>query len=402
MRRTRTAIVFAALGVATLVAGTPASASNATAPAKPDTTVEAQPFSYLPPDVRERMRAQDRAKAAASEVRWAVERTGATGYSGIELRDGAVVLWYKGTPPPAVSTAVARAGRTAPVEVRPARFSLADLKAASHTVIEQIRKRPDGPAHTVKIAMDGSGLVVGTDRPATREAARLFDVGVPVRIEQQPRLEQTARINDTAPYYGGARIVNNETNWFCTTGFGVRSTVDNREYMLTAGHCGRPSTGWNNGDGSRYLGGTSFEHRGYDILLIGTDAGGRMFDGGVGTGEFTKGVAYWDWVYGGEWLCSSGSVSGVICNHRVDAFFASYCDTDMYGTFECYENLIQSTQVDGLTAARGGDSGGPVFGVTGVEQVVAKGVISGVAGSSMVWQDFGTAAIEWSVVPVTG
>jgi hypothetical protein len=247
-----------------------------------------------------------------------------------------------------------------------------------------------------------ASLVVGVDRPTTREAAGLSEVGVPVRVEQQPRLKQAARLNDTEPYCGGARIVNDETNSFCTTGFGVRSEVDNREYMLTAGHCGRPSTGWFNGDRSRFLGRTNFEHIGFDMLLIDTNVAGRMFDGGVGTGEFTKGVAGWDWVFGGELLCSSGSVSGVICNHRVDEFFASYCDTDVYGTSECYHNLILSTQINGQTAARGGDSGGPVFGVTGNEQVIAKGVISGVAGSQLVWQDFGTAAIEWSIVQVTG
>jgi hypothetical protein len=170
--------------------------------------------------------------------------------------------------------------------------------------------------------------------------------------------------------------------------------------MLTAGHCGRPNGGWSNGDVTQFLGHGAHEHIIHDLLLIGADGGSRIFDGGVGSGEFTKAVAGWDWVYGGEWLCSSGSVSGAICNHVVSSFFNTVCGYDAYGNYECYSDLIASFQVDGWIAARPGDSGGPVFGLTG-DRVLAKGTMTAVAGNWLYWQDFGTAWTDFGVVPLT-
>jgi hypothetical protein len=69
-----------------------------------------------------------------------------------------------------------------------------------------------------------------------------------------------------------------------------------------------------------------------------------------------------------------------------------FCDTDAYGSTECYSDLILANQHDGLTASRPGDSGGPVFGLVGTGQVTAKGTITGVSGTSgLIFQDFATA-----------
>jgi hypothetical protein len=342
------------------------------------------------------MRAQDKARAAASTIRWAVERGKADGFTGLELHEGSVRLWYKGTPPAAVSSAVAGARGTAPVEVLPATHSLAELRSASDRMVAYLRTQPGGPAHRVSIPVDGSGLVVGVDKAAARSAA-LPDVGVPVTVVAQDRVHQNGRTNDFAPFYGGGAIASDD-GVGCTAAFGVRA--GSQQYLLTAGHCGYPGQAWRNGDRSQWIGYGSNEDVGNDLLLIAAHAGSFAFTG-VGSSTAAAHVTGWDWVFTGEELCSSGAVTTWLCGHVViDAGNSSYCGTDPWGNWECYGGLVWSQQEDGAVAGRHGDSGGPVMLPTS-SGIVAKGVISGGGGDDLLWQDFATAASIWGVTPIT-
>src|SRR5437763_10314406 len=118
MTRTRTnpvtrrwrAAALAVLGAgALLVAGPVAHA----APGKPGADA-AGLLARVPAAQRARLQAQLSAHTAADEIRAVAD--GQAGFTGLELHDGSVRLYYKGDPPTAVLAAVGRARAVAPVE----------------------------------------------------------------------------------------------------------------------------------------------------------------------------------------------------------------------------------------------------------------------------------------------
>jgi streptogrisin D len=399
---TRLLAVLAAAVVAGVAAPGAASAGPAAGNQKPAPTAA----DRISPEIRARMVAQEPLKKAASRIQWSVVKGSDKGYAGIVLGAGEVVLWWKGPLPRPVADTVADVRRTTPVRVAAAAHSRAELEAAAKGVEKYMRANPHSPYHGVDIAYDGSGLTVHTD-PSRAVAAKLpaamaVPAGVPVAVAKQERPQLTGRLDDYQPYWGGGRIQNNDNGAFCTAGFPV--TMGGGQFMLTAGHCGRPYGTWNNGNDTRFFGTAAYEHQPHDLLLIATGVAGRMWDGGVGWNEFTKGVAGWDWVYAGELLCTSGSVTGAQCNDWVGFTFTyAFCDFDAYGNYECFNDLTLAYQLDGLPASRPGDSGGPVFGLWGAYQVLAKGTITGRFGSNgLIFQDFGTAWWDFGIVPMLG
>lgn len=383
-------VLCAALGVAAMALGATTATAEPPKPSPaPDTT-----YTDLPAAKRAAMRAQDKARAAADRIRRAVE--GGRGFAGLELHNGGVRLWYQGTLPTAVRTAVNEARHTAPVEVLPAKYSLTQLTAASDRVVDHLRAHPGGPAHRVSVAVDGSGLTVGVDGSPGIQSAGLPDVGVPVQVVAQDRVRPAGRGNDTTPFYGGGYLTAQE-GWACTAGFGVWR--GGRQHLLTAGHCGRPGQTWRNGNNSVAVGTAVDENPGQDLLLIAASAGSHIFTG-VGAGTAVGHVIGWQGVFTGEELCSSGATTTWLCGHVVlDAGNSSYCAFDAYRNWECYSGLVRSRQEDNATAGRPGDSGGPVVLPT-PSGVIAKGTISGGGGADLLWQDFATANALWGVTPV--
>ncbi|MFI0445598.1 hypothetical protein [Actinomadura sp. 6N118] len=359
-------------------------------------------FRYINPDVLKKMRAQEPLTKAASVLRWKVEKSGYAGYADIALEENGVALHWKGDVPAAMKTAMSTAGRHAPVRVVPATHSQADLRAAITPIYEYMKKHPGGPVHSVGIRQDGSSIEVGSSAADLRTvAADLPKMNIPVKVVRKEAPKPTSRLEDTAPYYGGARITNpDKGNRYCTSGFGVKNGAGT-EFLLTAAHCYTPPD-----RAARYTSGTligraSHEVYWHDLIMIPTDAGNRVYDGGVGSGEFSKVVHAWDWVYTGDYLCTSGSVSGVVCNViQGNAFNYAYCDYDFDGDWTCKDDLLLAYQNDGLEASRPGDSGGPVFGLRG-DGVVAKGIIAGNGGRSvLIYQDFGTAWRDFNITVI--
>ncbi len=365
-------------------------------PDKPGTTAGSA-LAQVPPAQRERIVAQNKARAAATEIRSAIERTNPLGYTGIELYQGGVRLWFKGEPPAAVAKAVDNARRSVSVEVMPTAYSLAELKPASDRMLAYLRENPDGPAHRISIPVDGSGLTVGVDANAVDPLAGLPEVGVPVQAIGMNRVHRKGRYDDIPPFYGGA-MINSVEGLRCTSGFAVR--VGTSRYLLTAGHCGYPGQTWSNANNTRSIGTVSLEDVGQDLMLIRADSGGRIFTGSGTADNTASPVIGWAGVFTGEELCSSGARTTWLCGHVVkDAGNTSYCDTDPFGTRECYSGLILSEQEGGIPVAQEGDSGGPVVLPTD-NGVIAKGTISASAVDELVWQDFATANQIWGVAPV--
>ncbi|GEM_PF-4403271 len=367
-----------------------------------DTAETASLVDILPVAVRDKMMAQVPLKEAASQIRWAVERGDDIGFAGISLEETAVVLYWKGILSDSMRNVIEGARDVAPVEVRDAPYALAELKAEAEQLTTMMRANPGSSMHSISIPVDGSELVVGTDTSTAPVPTSLPTLRVPLRMVPQVRMEFASRLADTPAYYGGARLVNMDNGLGCSSGFGVIDGVGVR-YLLTAGHCGRPGGGWWNGNRSRVIGTAMAERVDHDLLLIPTQAGNRIFDGGVGVGEFSKGVAGWDWVYAHEYLCLSPSVTGVICGaHATTDFTFTLCNYDAYRNWECYSDLILATNGDWPSPRPcvSGDSGGPVFSLASNNRVTAKGTITSCGPSGFSFQDFGTAWRDFGISPL--
>jgi hypothetical protein len=388
-------LVLLALGAGPGVAGAQT--------AKP-VVADPDPFAYVTPADRAKMRAQEPLKQAADIISEAAEQdakgNGSSGFTSVELGDGAVVVHWKGALPKAVKDAVERARGKARVDVQPADHSGAQLKAAARRLQDDLQKHTD-KAFAISVPTDGSGIDVQTEGDVARVKPDAANAGVPVHVARGEVAREHSRLSDTPPYWGGARIINPETNSSCTSGFAV--TDGWTRYILTAGHCGRPGGRILNGDRSREIGRVSAEDVGFDIMLIPASVDGRMYDGGVGVNEFSKRVSGFAPAYPGEWLCVSGSYTGAVCGVQATSnFWYSYCTTDMYGRSECRWDLVEAYQRGGQRAVQHGDSGGPVFALSGNYDVLATGTITGgnSSGTQVLFQDFKTARERFNIVPV--
>ncbi|MCT2583474.1 S1 family peptidase [Actinophytocola gossypii] len=334
-----------------------------------------------PPSDWDRMLAQQPLVRAADVIQAEVLRGADRGFAGIVLEEDHVDLWWKGSVPAGIRAAVAKAEAEAPVEIEPARYSNAELRAAAK-VIDARR----GPAvHAIKLPADGSGLVLGTTSAAATHALTSA-VDVPVRTVVEEPLAPVSRRDDAPPWKGGATIVLG--NAACTSGFSVRNGA-NQRFLLTAGHCGDPGVRVTDPTGE-YIGNAGAKHGDHDIMLIPTpNVVNRQYVGG-GDSNSTVSVNGWGDVYVGEYLCQSGVTSagatgGPVCNIKVLFFYADR------------EDLVEGEQMNGQQAARPGDSGGPVYGPAAGGGVIAKGTVTRVAGARIGFQDFRTASRDFGV-----
>jgi hypothetical protein len=318
---------------------------------------------------------------AATIVRTAAQAPGVSGLGSIVIEAKSVAVWWKGgrqALPGPVAAAVRQARAVAPVRVADARFSMAELQAASATL--ERRLRGDSRFHGIKAEPDGSGLVVTFDAGGIAAlAAALPDVGVPAAVSIEQRLRPVSRDNDSSPWSGGARIVNTSIGAGCTAGFGVDTSGGGRA-ILTAGHCGEGGHRITDG-GGELIGNVGADDNNFDVLIVPTNAvSNRIYVGG-GTSTQQRTVTGGGAPFVGERLCQSGNTSantvgGPICNLQV-----LYEGTDS-------QRLWEAQQLDGQTAARPGDSGGPVYLDRGDGTVTARGTTTRVAGSRLGFAGF--------------
>ncbi|MEV8634908.1 hypothetical protein AB0395_24955 [Streptosporangium sp. NPDC051023] len=403
---TKRYVAAALLGLSLTAVGFGSASANAlTDPStKPVPPTPAEPSNYLAPEDRAAMDRQQPLVRAGTKIRNLVEDGQEAGYAGLEISGDRLLLWWKGTPPKRIERAVRQA--SVPIDVRSAAHSRSELRAASAKLWQAAGVEHGGQIHAVKALVDGSGLQALTAPSQARSLAATPDVGVPVTVEQREPITATStRCDDTAGWYGGGALRHDSfaggscggtgKAYTCTAGFGVRA--GSNEFLLTAGHCGAPGDLFTD-PGREEIGRATHENVGHDLLLIQTQVIGRIWDGTPGVNDFTKPVIGWGWSFPGQSLCYSGTTTGARCGYTVDSAFTKICDRDLYGNFECWDDLI-SAKKNGQ-GPRGGDSGGPVFNLeNGSSATRAIGTITGygVSGSTewLIFQDFGTATRDW-------
>ncbi|SDT78988.1 cellulose binding domain-containing protein [Actinoplanes derwentensis] len=382
---------IAATGLSTPAAVAAPAAIGGAAASRPSVSV----LDRIPAPARERMLAQTPLVDAASVIRTAVQAGPPRGYAGLGLVGGHVTLWWKGTPPADIATAVATARHIAPVTVERAAYSAGQLKAGAARLDKAVGADTTDAAHGVRIRTDGSGLDVLVDKSASAEVPDLPEVGVPARtVRQQPMRQRSTRHDDSAPWSGGTSIWALHTGALCTSGFGVRDLATDSPLLITAGHCGDLGTEWADRTGE-IIGTTVSRNADHDAEVIATTSAGNTVYVGNATDGVQARVAGWTEVFPGQLLCQSGNTSaeeigGPVCNLQVQFHY-----TDR-------EDLVEATQLDGDEAARSGDSGGPVYAVTAQGTLLAAGTTTRSGGAGFGFQDFATYRTDFGdLVPVT-
>lgn len=351
-------VVTVAMGLV-LAAASAAAADPDKPPLEPPPWSGTLPGAGSPPggfhDWADLMKVQARLDAAADRIGAA----GGEGFSGIVVspENRKLRVYWKGRPPSSVREVIDAQRHDVAIDVLSARFSKKELTAAANRVLHQ-------PGVTEASAdPEGAGLVVSAER-----GHRPSDPTVPIVRLETAAPTPLSRNDDWAPYWGGARWGANWTGQGCSTGFAI--WVGGYTKMLSAGHCGANGQTAYDG-GGQVMGSISGDNNSYDTLYINASSAGRIYDGGVGSGEFSKPVAYASRSYVGDWLCTSGSYSGAVCNIRVTA-------TNLTINIGYYVyGIVRAEQVNHTNAAGNGDSGGPVFSLSSdPNRVVAKGTIT--------------------------
>jgi hypothetical protein len=205
-------------------------------------------------------------------------------------------------------------------------------------------------------------------------------------------LEQTSRDDDWAPWKGGATIVNPDQGTACTSGFGVRN--GSASYILTAAHCGQAGQRFTDARGEA-IGTIGPRNQDHDVELVPTSSVDGYVYVGTPTDNVVVPVEGWGWTFVGEYLCQSGVTSSrelgrPVCNLKVLFYYADR------------EDLVEAEQTEGQTAARPGDSGGPIYSIAASGKLVAKGTTTRTAGARIGFQDYGTAWRDFGgIVPAT-
>jgi hypothetical protein len=176
------------------------------------------------------------------------------------------------------------------------------------------------------------------------------------------------RQNDSSPYYAGARIYGALA---CTTGWAINHASPlspETTKLLTAAHCQVSGSSFTDGGGDT-VGPVTNRSTSRDTEIINARGAGRMWDGPWNETSYTKAVQGATFSNIGNWLCTSGSYSGVRCNIQV-----LFNNQSVGFVFP----LVIAARSGGGNAGGQGDSGGPVFELPGPDngKVIAKGIIS--------------------------
>ncbi len=422
----KNSIRFVALATAILACGTIHASEEPVDPS-------AKPRSFLDdvdPAIVAVMRRQEQLQPAVTALYEAHLKSPGSGFAGVAFEGDGVTLYWKGPLSLGMHNAIGQAREAGAVAVKPAAYSLAELEAAAATIDTKSRAIGGSEIQAVVMRNDGSGLDIERMPRATLkelQAARAkagaiamasaeqvlagLDLGVAVTLTiGDAPIELASRTDDSPAWNAGGYWQSRrgtQVRGECTTGFGIRAY--NRTWVLTAAHCATaPDVGYQGFDG-QYMGPVTRENYAYDLILI--DAAGyhRMFDNRQPNGYDFKNVYSWGYHVANELLCQSGFTSGyyygtVVCGLKTGSSqnISVSCDSpDSDG--DCGYTIfgvIKTTQINGSTAARGGDSGGPVFALLG-DGVRAKGSVTGGGGTTMYFQDWADVIRLYSGYPVT-
>ena len=364
------------------------------------------------------MRRQEALRPAVAALEQAQSKFPDSGFASIAFEDDGVTLYWKGPLPHEMNEAIQVARQAGPVQIKNAAFSLAELEAAAEKIHQAARALGGSEIQAVSKRDDGSGLDIERMPPGTLAEMRTaraaagrrtvasaeqvlagLDLGMPVRVTTASEpIRLMSRQDDPPAYWGGAVFETwrgQERRAFCSTGFGVRR--GDQTFVVTAAHCGTPpDVAYQGSPRIRRMGPiNSNEQWQYDLMLINAPAGFRIYVGPKDTGS-TRAVIGWETTRAGQLVCHSGASSGTVCGLKVDSTNVDVTlpsdrrDSDGDYNYKLL-NLVRTVQVDLQTAIIRGDSGGPVFTFAGVDEALAKGIVSGASVASIVYfQDWAT------------
>ncbi|MFC0438688.1 hypothetical protein [Kutzneria buriramensis] len=332
-------------------------------------------LSRLSPSDQQLMRQQVPLADAGSAVDSAL-RGDRAHYAGVSIspENRQVVLYWHGAATPAMTTAVQRAkrelGGDGELVVRAARYSQAQLDAEANRLVGG---RVDGGTVVVAAARpDASGLDLTVTREGTASSPVVSAVDTSVVWGSAP-VPDFGRFNDTAPYNGGAAIVNASEGLECSSGFTVANPFGQR-FLLTAGHCGVVGAQWQTA-GGQAIGTTPLTVPQRDVELVSTSSAepdiynGGPDPSGQGLGESLLGISGARRTLAGEMICQLGAFSGPRCNIQI----LSHATVNINGV-----NIqeIKARTRDGSEGIGQGDSGGPVITLGPPGFVIALGINS--------------------------
>ncbi|MGP3919276.1 trypsin-like serine protease [Nonomuraea sp. 10N515B] len=199
---------------------------------------------------------------------------------------------------------------------------------------------------------------------------------------------QTARHNDTSPFFGGART----TTSSCTTGFAWKH--EGVPYLVTAGHCvslhqnyympvPHYAVGKVTSDNWDTIRGTvKFPSQSYyagDLGLVrlagGNNAAPYVYTANATSNTRREVAGPWSRApRRGDKYCTGGATTGELCGWTVSQTGV----TVKYSSGGVARNMVKGSKTGRCTAA--GDSGGPIYTVRSDGKIVAKGINSGGGG----------------------
>lgn len=344
------------------------------------------------------------------------------GYGGVVVhpKTGELSVYWKGDVPQNVKDVQASAAaKGLKVTVSPAAYSAQELEAARDSLKKAVKGKdaatePVAAWNSIAVLPDGSGLSVTYNSPTSQPApsaksaksakstthpisaqritsTSAVDVaaraqtlaGVPVQAASAPEMEDTStRVSDVSPFWAGAQLTNPDGSW-CSSGFGGTYTGTGSKIILTASHCatsGEFTTPQGVKEG--YAGISNTDYDTTFVNVIG-ESGKQFYDGAWNDSTgYHKHVASWGLNKAGDYVCTSGSMSGIHCNILVQ-----YAGITMNIGGIDRQNVVKAIRTDTSMAVAGGDSGGPVVtspdGTYSNDNMQARGLISAGWGSTV-------------------
>lgn len=313
-----------------------------------------------------------RQEALMSFKTWLVELPGIWESGFVESANSAAtnsttLLWAGSSPLQDAARAEA-AKRGITLTVKPVRYTRAELTAARDAVWAS-RKSGQWNGFVVHAVvgtdMSHDGIIVqghyeGVSKSeeqrrlatASVYARSLSAAVVDVRITA-PQVN-TTRGNDTAPFNAGGMMRSRPgTIGHCTSGFAI--WLNGQDRATTARHCNdTPYTVWDNGNLS--YGFQQLVVPGSGAAVLTSRGYFWMFDGAWNDpNSYHKTVVGYADLSEGDWICTSGAVSGVHCEIEVQNLLHAHDDGQ--GVFW----TISARQLGNGVAVAQGDSGGPVL-----------------------------------------
>lgn len=301
--------------------------------------------------------------AAASRILDVAEDEPESGLAGtaIWVATSSVSLYWKGPLSPDVASVVAEVSKDVRVDVVPARFSFAALRRDVNKIMpdyDPSRGTSDYAIQGVHVRYDGSGLIVEARKFTPERRAELLADPYVISLNDKPEEQQLlTRQNDSPPWFAGGRM-RVDGDGACSTGFAVQAGSIN--YLLSAGHCANDTnlTTVRDGTYSDILGTLTSIYGSVDTMLIDVTGSSeaRMFDQGWNQStNHNVPVRGWSHSTVNDYVCASGSVSGIRCNLKI--IDINYPRTVM--GFKVWGHKAQQQTAGGVAAANG-DSGAPV------------------------------------------